>query len=108
MVPLVVLAQQILAVVVSVWGPDHGVNVIPRWLVVVEGYAVQMIELDQDDRAVDPVVEGAVILDATHPHEVGVGEMSRHLRHFHASMSVSHASGVELDQRQQVCLYLRM
>src|SRR6266850_6115753 len=52
--PRVVLAEQIPAVVVPVRRADHRVDVVPRRRVIVERDAALMVELDQDDRAVDP------------------------------------------------------
>src|SRR5699024_7294190 len=55
----VVLAQQILAVVVAVRGSDHRMNVGARRPVVLEVDAPLVIELDQDHRALHPVVKRA-------------------------------------------------
>src|SRR5678815_2154270 len=49
----VVLPQQVLAVVVAVGRADDRVDVIARRLVVGERDAALVIELDQDDRAVN-------------------------------------------------------
>src|SRR4029450_8155964 len=75
----VVLAQQIPPVVVAVRRPDHGVGVVARGGVVVEGDPALLVELDQDDGAVNPVVEDAVLVGAAHPREVGLREVSLHL-----------------------------
>ncbi len=57
--PLVMLAEQIETVVAAVWRADDAVNVIARWHDIVERDARMVIELDEHDRALDPVVEGA-------------------------------------------------
>ena len=54
--PGVVLAQEI-PVVVPVRRADHRVDVVPRRRVVVERNTPLVIELDEDHRAVDSVVE---------------------------------------------------
>jgi hypothetical protein len=41
------------------------VNVIARWHDIVERDARMVIELDEHDRAMDPVIEGAIIGDRT-------------------------------------------
>src|SRR5499425_359894 len=53
---LVVLAQEVLAVVVAVRSAHHRVDVVARRVVVVERDPPLVIELDQDHRAVHPVV----------------------------------------------------
>src|SRR5262245_16991453 len=75
----VVLPEQILAVVVAVGGADDRVDVIARRLVVVERNTALVIELDQDDRAVDAVVEHAVVRDTADPGEARLVEVPRHL-----------------------------
>src|SRR5215211_5044664 len=69
--PLVMLAEEILAVVVAVRRSNHGMNVVARRLVVVEGDPGLVVEFHQDDRTVHPVIEDAVLLAAAHPGEMG-------------------------------------
>src|SRR5919201_1207077 len=89
-VPRVVLAEQILAVIVPVRRPHQRMDVIAGRLVVVERHPVQMIELDQDDWALNPIIEDAVVVDAADPYEVGLGDMLGHLIHLDASVAVAY------------------
>src|SRR5947207_6803975 len=91
---LVVLAQQVLAVVVAVRRADHGVDVIARGRVVVERHAALMIELDQDHRTVDAIVEDAILLDAADPGEARLGEMTRDLVASHLGVARTDAADV--------------
>jgi hypothetical protein len=74
MVPeLVMLAQQILAVVVAIGRTDNDVDVIfVRFAMFTESDATLMIELDDDHRTLDTVIKSAVVRHATHPAKVGV------------------------------------
>lgn len=81
MEPLVVPAQQVGPVVVAVRGADHGVDVLARGHVVVEHDPGLVLELDEDHRAVEAVVEGAVRSAVTDPGETGVREMGGDLVH---------------------------
>jgi hypothetical protein len=56
--PLVVLAQEVGAVVAAVGRAHDRVHVVARGHLVVKGDAPMVVELDEDHRAVDPVVEG--------------------------------------------------
>ena len=70
---LVVLSQQILAVVVPVGRACHRVDVLPgrpARQVAQEDRAL-VVELDEDDRAVDTVVEGALRAEFADPGEIG-------------------------------------
>src|SRR6267142_2218063 len=84
---LVMLAQEILAVIVAIWRAHHGVDVIARRLLIAQRNAALMVEFDEDDRAVDPIIEYAVFVDAAHPGEVGISQMLCHLRHSDLGMA---------------------
>ena len=73
--PRVVLPQVVHPVVVPVRGPHHGVDVLPDRLDAVERDAGLVVELDEDHRAVDAVVEDVLLTDSTHPQEMRVVEM---------------------------------
>jgi hypothetical protein len=63
--PLVMLAQQISAVIVAVGRAHDDVNMIFVMLFVLgKGLAGLMIELDQQHRAMDAVIENAVFFHA--------------------------------------------
>ena len=53
---LVVLAQEVPAVVIAVRRADNRVDVVARRLVVVERDPPLMVELDEDDGAVEAIV----------------------------------------------------
>ena len=69
-VALVVLAEEVLAVVVAVWRPHERVDVVAQRLVVVERDADLRVELDQQDRAVDAVSEDRLLVGRADPGEV--------------------------------------
>ena len=74
---LVMLAEQILAIVVAVRGPHHGVDVLT-----VRGFGIRckvaeadgllMIEFNQNHRAMDAIVEDTVRFNAPYPGEPGI------------------------------------
>ena len=69
---LVVLPQQVLAVIVAVRRADHGMDVIANRQLRVLGQMAGVgrplvVELDQDHRTVDAIIEHAVILIAADP-----------------------------------------
>ena len=76
-----VLPQQVLAVVIAVGSPHHGVDMISRGFVVVQEDTILVIELDKNHRAVHPVVEDAVLISAAHPRKVSLVEMLPYLVH---------------------------
>ena len=71
----VVLAEQVAAVVVAVGRADDRVDVVPRRGVVVEHDPALVVELDEEDRAVQAVVEDVVLAEAAPPGEPGVGQV---------------------------------
>src|SRR5712691_3163196 len=95
---LVVLAQQILAVVVAVRRADHRVDVIARGRIVVERHAALVIELDQDHRTVNAIVEDAVLLDAADPGEARLGEVARDLLAAHPGVAGTDPADVGVEQ----------
>ena len=80
---LVVLPQQILAVVVAVGRAHDGVDVLAighRRIEVAQVGGPLVIEFDQNHGAVDPVVEHRVVISAADPGEPRLVEMRRELR----------------------------
>ena len=79
------LPQQILAVIVAVRRPDDGVDVLlvraRRGGEVAEVGRVLMVELDQDHRAVDAVIEDAAGIGFADPREVGAIDVPAHFFH---------------------------
>jgi hypothetical protein len=76
----VVAGEEVGAVVTAVRGSQDRVDVMPAGFVVVERGAGMMVELDQYDRAVDPIVERIAVSTAAEPREPGLIEMGIDLR----------------------------
>ena len=60
-----------------------------------------VVELDQDDRAVDAVVEDRVVARAADPGETGLVEVRLDLGHPHSGVALPHVVDVEPDQVEQ-------
>src|ERR1017187_7389636 len=71
----VVLGQEVGTVVTAVGRANDGVDVMPRRLGIVERDTRKVLELDQHDGAVQPVVEGVSWVGAAHPRDPGAVEM---------------------------------
>ena len=99
---LVVLPQQILAVVVAVRRPDHRVDVLGvrhvRIHQVAQRHRPLMIELDQHDRTVDAVVEHAARFGVADPREPRAVQECAHLVHLHPRVAIVHVVDVERDE----------
>jgi hypothetical protein len=67
-------AQQVASVVAAVGGAHDGVDVERFGLFVVEEDALVAVVFDQDDGAVDAVVEGVLVAASTDPGDVRVAE----------------------------------
>ena len=93
-----VLPQQVLAVVIAVGSPHHGVDMISRGLVVVQEDAILVVKLDENHRAVHPVIEDAVLISAAHPGKVGIVEMLPYLVHFELGVIGTHSVDIGADQ----------
>jgi hypothetical protein len=78
---LMMLAQEILAVVVAVRRAHHRVHVVTRRLVIAQRNAALMVERDKNDRTVDAVVEHTLLVKATHLGEISRGQMLLHFCH---------------------------
>src|SRR5262245_59548134 len=91
---LVVLAQQVAPVVVAVGGANDRVNVATGGLVVVESDSPLMVELDEDDGAVKPIVEDALLVDPPHPREVSLRQVALHLVHPEGRVTGGHTAHV--------------
>ena len=66
---LVVLAEEVGAVVAAIRGAHHRVHVMAAGHLVVEHDAGMVVELDEDHRAVHPVVERRLVVEAAVPRE---------------------------------------
>ena len=96
------LAQEIFAVVVAIGSADDDMDVVPiRLLVLRECLTPLVVELNDDDGAMDPVVEHAVLFHAAHPGKVGLAEMPLHLLHLYFSVTWPDAADMNLNQAEQ-------
>src|SRR5579875_4177677 len=95
---LVMLPQQILAIVIAVRGSHQCMNVIACMLVVVERDSGLMIELDQDNGAVDSIIKRAHIVDRADPGEIGLVEMRLHFLEPDFGMARTDAADVDFNQ----------
>src|SRR6266496_3298208 len=99
MAVLVVLAQQILAVVVAVGRAHDDVDMILVGLgVFAERNAALVVELDDNHGALDAVVKYAVVFHAAHPAEVSVFQMSLDFFQFNSRMPATYATNVVFKQ----------
>src|SRR5262245_30044568 len=84
---LVVLAQEIFAVVVAVGGAQDDMDVIfVRLFVLAERNASLMVELNDDHRALDAIVENTVVVHAAHPTKVSIAQVLLYFLHSYPSM----------------------
>ena len=97
MVLLQMLTQQIFTVIISIGRADRSMNVLPRRAFAFErrhGDRLLVIKLDQDDRAVDSVVEHCFVVDGSDPREVGVRQMLLDLRQLNFGVAIVHVGDV--------------
>src|SRR5215510_16089653 len=106
MAPLVMLAQKIFAVVVAVRRAHDYVDMIfVGLLVLAKRNAPLMVELNDNDWALDSIIKNTVVVHAAHPAKVSIPQVLLYFFHSHPSMIRSHASNVQLKQtKQQVVL----
>jgi hypothetical protein len=103
----VVLPQQVLAIIIAVWRAHYTVNVLLGGLLRIGGKLREVrrplvVEFDQDYRALEAVVEGAVSFGAADPCEPRVFEVSVDFVHFHASVAVVHVADVQMNEIAQL------
>ena len=96
---LVVLPQQVLAVVVAIGCAHHSMNVLSvRCLRVcgkmAEADRLLVIEFNQNHRTVDSLVEDTVWLSAANPGKPSIVEMLANLVHFHTTVPLVHVPNV--------------
>ena len=105
---LVVLPQQVLAIIVAIRRPYDDVNVAPVVLFVLRKcLAGLMIEFDDEYRAVNAVVKNAIHFYAASPREIGIAKMALHFRHFDLSVAGSEASDMNVDETEQEIVLCR-
>ena len=97
MAMLVVLTQKVFAVVVAVGRAHHYMDVIfIGLLVLAKRDAPLVVELNDDDRALNSIIKNAVVVHAAHPAKVSIPQVLRYFLHSPPSMIRSHASHMEL------------
>ena len=104
---LVMLPEEVLTVVVPIWCPHHGVDVLARRLTpfqIPQCDRRLMIELDQSHRAVDAVIKDAVWFRPTDPSEPGLIQMLPHLVHLDRRVPVAHVPHILANQIKQLLL----
>src|SRR5262249_28750297 len=109
---LIVLAQQVFPVVVAIRRANYCVNVLPIRLIAVCGKLSEvcrtlMVELDQDHRAVDAVVEDTVWRRSADPGEPGVGEMALYFFHSYSRMVGVHIADIQVDEVNELLALVR-
>ena len=97
-VPGVVLAQKIAAVIVAIGRAHDSMDVVARRLVVIVDDARLVVELDEDYRREDAVVEGAMVVDRADPGEMSSVEMALHLGPAKLVMAPPNAPGIDAEQ----------
>src|SRR5260370_26777092 len=97
-VPGIMLAQQVLAVVVAVRRADYRVDMIARGLVVRIDDPRLVVEFDEHDWTVDTIVEGAVIVVRANPGKVRVAQVIERLLEPDFRMARANAMQVDADQ----------
>jgi len=97
-VPGVVLAQKIAAVIVAIGRAHDSMDVVARRLVVIVDDARLVVELDEDYRREDAVIEGAMVVDRADPGEMSSVEMALHLGPANLVMAPPNAPGIDAEQ----------
>src|SRR5438132_14351891 len=89
----VMLPQEVFAVIISIGGADHAMNVLARRLFWIGGKPSEVggllvIELDQDHRAVDAIVIDAARVRSADPGEPGLIEVAPDFVHFYSRVTI--------------------
>ena len=108
-VRLIVLAEQVLAIIVAVGSTHDAVNVLPRGQFGILGEPRQVgralvIEFDQDHGAVYAVVVDARGIRAADPAEPSALDLALDLVHPDAGVAVVHVAHVQVDEIQKLPL----
>src|SRR5262245_26203982 len=104
---LVMLSEEVLAVIVPVRSSDDRVDVLPIYRSRVGSEMAQadrqlMIEFDQYHRALDAVIKNAFRLGPADPGEAGVINMPPDFVHLDLRVPVTHVPDVFPDQIEQL------
>ena len=106
---LIVLAQEIFTVIIAVGRAHDHVNMIFVGLgMLPKRDATLMIELDNDHRALQPVIKCAVVFDSAHPAKIGIVQVPFDLFELEARMARVHPPNMVIRQaQQQIVLRIR-
>ena len=95
------LSQEVLSMVVSVRRPNYRVDVIAGRSVAFEGNPSLMVELDEDDRTMYPVVENTLLISAAHPGKMCLLNVLFNLRQLYLGMPWPHAIDISANKVKQ-------
>lgn len=108
MAALIVLAQKIFAVIVAVRSAHDDMDMVAvMFLELRKSLTGLVIEFDDDDRAMNAIVEHAVVLDSAAPGEMGVMNVPHDFVHFDFCMTRPHAPDVSFHQAEKPIMLLR-
>lgn len=108
MIALVVPAQEVFAVIVAIRSAHDDMDMVAvMFLELPKGLAGLVIEFDDDDRAMNAIVEHAVVLDSAAPGEMGVMSVPHDFVHFDFCMTRPHAPDVSFHQAEKPIMLLR-
>lgn len=97
------LSEQILAVVIAVWGADDSVDMLARRsLGAGQGDGPLVVEFNQHHGALDAVIKNAVLFRAAHPTKVRCIEMFFYIGHFHLGMAIGEIPDVHFNEPMQL------
>jgi hypothetical protein len=95
------LPQEVFSVIVTIRGSGHYVNMLScRHIRRESGISDRplVIELDQNDRAMNAIVKHCVICRLTDPGEIGIVQVLQYFFHTHLRLVLTNAVDEELDQ----------
>src|SRR5262245_12335525 len=100
----IMLPQHIDPIVVAVGRAHDRVHVELGRLGIGEEHAGMMIELDESDRALDPIIEWADLVESADPAEMRLGEMALDLAHAHRIGPARQGRDIGGDEVEQIAL----
>ena len=99
---LVMLPEQILAVVVSIGGADDDVHVSVNGssvrIVLAHADGTLVIEFDENDGAMDAVVENGIVAGIANPGEASAVEVGFDFVHADSGVSLFHVTDIKADE----------
>lgn len=89
----IVLAKQVFTIVITIWRSDDGVNMLSvRYLWIdkmTDTYGQLMIELYQNNWALNTVIENGLLIKTADPGEMGLINIFCHLFHSYSGMTIA-------------------